>query len=198
MARYSQDSYNPEGVRLLEDQIRDSFGRVTYSYKTHEKCADGLLAALSWIKRGQILLAAISTAGFISMISGTGAVGSFVGAGFSAALLALNLYTKEIDLSDAAQKHRQTGSNLWLIRERYLSLITDLVVEDITIAAIRAKRDALTDELHEIYKDAPSTTSWAYKRAQKALKWNEEMSFSAGEIDAFLPENLRYGKRMPI
>ena len=198
MGLHSQVSHTSESLRLLEDQIRDSFGRVTYSYKTHEKCADGLLTTLSWIKKGQIFLAAISTAGFISVFSDTGAVGALVGAGCSALLLALNLYTKEIDLAEIARKHRQTGSSLWLIRERYLSLITDLVSGNVSHLEIRTARDDLINELHGIYRDAPSTTTLAYRRAQKALKWNEEMTFSVDEIDAFLPENLRYGKRMSI
>ena len=75
------------------------------------------------------------------------------------------------------------------------SLITDVVSEDIPPPEIRKRRDALIDELHDVYRLAPSTTTWAYKRAQRALKWNEEMTFSVDEIDAFLPENLRYSKR---
>ena len=112
MEPHSRASDSDDSTWFLEAQLRDSFGRVTYSHKTHEKCADGLLAIQSWIKIGQIILAAASTAGFISAISGAGVVGSLIGAGFSAVLLGLNLYTKDIDLAETARKHRETGGNL--------------------------------------------------------------------------------------
>ena len=197
MERHSRASDSDDSTWFLEAQLLDSFGRVTYSHKTHEKCADGLLALQSWIKISQIILAAASTAGFIAAISGTGVVGSLIGAGSSAVLLGLNLYTKDIDLAETARKHRETGSNLWFIREKYLSLITDITALDISLSEIRYQRSRLVDELHEVYKNSPSTTAWAYRRAQKALKWNEEMTFSNEEIDDLLPENLRRRNRSP-
>ena len=196
MVPHSRASDSDDSTCFLEAQLRDSFGRVTYSHKTHEKCADGLLAIQSWVKIGQIVLAAASTAGFISAISGTGMVGSLIGAGSSAILLGLNLYIKDIDLAETARKHRETGRNLWFIREKYLSLITDITTRDISLSEIRCQRDRLVDELHEVYRDSPSTTAWAYRRAQKALKWNEEMTFSNEEIDDLLPEILRHRNRL--
>ena len=196
MVPHSRASDSDNSTCFLEAQLRDSFGRVTYSHKTHEKCADGLLAIQSWVKIGQIVLAAASTAGFISAISGTGMVGSLIGAGSSAILLGLNLYIKDIDLAETARKHRETGRNLWFIREKYLSLITDITTRDISLSEIRCQRDRLVNELHEVYRDSPSTTAWAYRRAQKALKWNEEMTFSNEEIDDLLPENLRRRNRL--
>ena len=196
MVPHSRASDSDDSTCFLEAQLRDSFGRVTYSHKTHEKYADGLLAIQSWVKIGQIVLAAASTAGFISAISGTGMVGSLIGAGSSAILLGLNLYIKDIDLAETARKHRETGRNLWFIREKYLSLITDITTRDISLSEIRCQRDRLVDELHEVYRDSPSTTAWAYRRAQKALKWNEEMTFSNEEIDDLLPEILRHRNRL--
>jgi hypothetical protein len=36
------------GVDALEAQIRECFGRVVYSTKTHEKCADNSMEKLRW------------------------------------------------------------------------------------------------------------------------------------------------------
>jgi hypothetical protein len=38
-------------------------------------------------------------------------------------LLALNSYTKNYDLGELGQKHKQAANDLWLIRENYLSLL---------------------------------------------------------------------------
>lgn len=175
----------------LEDQIRECYGRVVYSHKTHEKCADILLARLSNIKLLQIVLSAISTVGFISIIFGTGQAGAIAGGCVSALLLVINGYTKDYDLGQIAQKHRRTATDLWLIREKYLSLLTDMRSEGYREGDVIEKRDELIEELHTLYSGAPSTNFKAYRRAQKALKDLEDMTFSDDEIDAFLPNSLK-------
>ena len=64
-------------------------------------------------------------------------------------------------------------------------------MESESLSEIQRKRDALTDELKEIYVDSPSTTEAAYKKAHKALNLQEEMTFSVAEVDSFLPPALR-------
>ena len=182
---------NQMPVNILEGQIRECFGRVVYSHKTHEKCADILLSRLAKIKLAQIMLSAITTGGFVAAIVGAGYFGTVTGVVFSTALLALNAYVKNYDLGEIAQKHKQAASELWLIREKYLSLLTDLRIGDVTIESLQRRRDVLTNELYAVYSACPSTTSSAYRKAQKSLKYNEEMTFSDSEIDSFLPSEQK-------
>lgn len=181
----------------IEAQLRDCYGRVVYSHKAHEKCADILLSRLSRIKLAQIILASVTTGSFISAFFGTGDVGTAIGLVVSATLLVLNAYTKDYDLGKLAQKHRQSGADLWLIREEYLSLITDLRVGDDSVENVRLRRDALLRRLHAVYAGAPSTTVRAYTEAQKALQQLEEMTFSDEEIDKLLPPRLRSTPAQP-
>jgi len=176
---------------LVEGQLRECYGRVVYSHKTHEKCADILLFRLSRIKLWQIILSSITTAGFIAAIFGAGAVGAVIGVLVSTTLLVLNAYTKNYDLGELAQKHRQAAADLWLIREKYLALITDLRVGKESLEKITARRDELLEDLHGVYSGAPSTTYQAYRKAQEALQQYEEMTFADAEIDALLPRELR-------
>lgn len=178
-------------VSILEGQLRECYGRVVYSHKTHEKCADILLEQQGRIKFWQIVISAVVTGGIVSTFFGAKEIGAAISALLSASLLALNAYTKDYDLGEIAQKHRQAGSDLWLIREKYLSLLTDIRVGDVTLELIRSKRDVLLDELHAVYVGAPSTSFKAYSRAQEALKKLEDMTFSDEEIDAFLPKELK-------
>jgi len=184
----------PEAMRILEGQIRECFGRVVYSHKTHEKCADILLSRLSTIKLWQIILSAVTTCGFIAVVFGAGNIGALIGVTVSALLLVLNSYTKNYDLGELAQKHKQAANDLWRIREKYLSLITDLAIGKKPLETLQKERDGLIDELHSIYCGAPSTTFKAYKKAQDALKKYEDMTFSEAEIDAFLPKELKRGQ----
>ena len=178
---------------VVEGHLRECYGRVVYSHKTHEKCADILLGRLGKIKLAQIVLSSATTAGFIAAILGAGPVGAVIGVGISTTLLVLNAYTKNYDLGALAQKHRRTAADLWLIREKYLVLLTDLRVGEEALAKITNRRDGLLDDLHGVYSGAPSTTDQAYKKAQDALQQNEEMTFSDAEIDAWLPRELRKG-----
>lgn len=193
MEPHSQTNDTPDSRAILEGQLRECFGRVVYSHKTHEKCADILLSRLSQIKLWQIILAALTTGGFIAAVFGAGTIGAFVGVLISTALLVLNAYTKNYDLGELSQKHRQAGADLWIIREKYLSLITDLRMGEKPIEALQRERDDLLQELHSVYSGAPSTTYQAYKKAQEALKQLEDMTFSDDEIDAFLPRALKKG-----
>ena len=54
-----------EEVRALEGQIRECYGRVAYSHKVHEKCADLYHTRLRSLKLIQIVLSAITTCGLI-------------------------------------------------------------------------------------------------------------------------------------
>lgn len=184
-----------EPSRILEGQLRECYGRVVYSHKTHEKCADILLARHSLLKLLQIVLSALTTAGFVStFFARTSAVGAAVGFLVSTALLVLNAYTKDYDLGELAQKHKQAASDIWLLRERYLSLLADLAAHARPLEALRAERDELTSALHTAYAGSPSTTYAAYKKAQEALQRHQDMTFSDAEIDAFLPRELKRGE----
>ena len=194
MDPHSQTDDTKDSRRILEAQLRECFGRVVYSHKTHEKCADILLGQWSKIKIWQIVLSALSAAGFVATVFGAGNAGAILGVGVSTVLLALNAYTKNYDHGEFAQKHKQTAGNLWLIRERYFSLLTDLAMGERPIESLQRERDVILGNLNSIYGGAPATTSKAYLKAQNALKTKEDLTFSEEEIDAFLPKELKRAK----
>lgn len=195
MEQHSQASNAPNIRKILESQLRESYGRVVYSHKTHEKCADILHSKLSNIKFWQIALSALTTGGFVSTFLGSGNIGASIGVAVSTLLLVLNTYTKNYDLGELAQKHKNAANDIWLIRESYLSLITDSLIGDRSIELLQAERDKLIKDLHSVYVGAPSTTFKAYKKAQEALQCNEDMTFTDAEIDSFLPSELKSGKQ---
>jgi hypothetical protein len=192
-----------ENHQILEGQLRESFGRVVYSHKTHEKCADLLIDLHNKIKISQIVLSALVTGGLISslfefeFLMPWKQIGIIVTVVLSTALLVLNSYTKDYDLGEIAQKHRQAGSNLWMVREKYLSLLADLRMKAISCDEIRTRRDNLMEDLHAVYQGAPSTNWKAYRAAQRALKELEDMTFSDDEINAFLPKELKRSSTNP-
>jgi len=178
-------------VKILESQIRQCFGRVAWSHKTQEKCADILNKRNSRIKIFQIVLSVITTTGIIVTIFGNQKWVGILTALISTTLLALNTYLKDYDIGQIAQKHADCASRLWNIRETYLSLLTDIKAETIPIDEIIKRRDELQNKLFSVYHGAPRSISKAYDEASEALKTSEELTLSDEEIDMFLPKELR-------
>ena len=104
-----------------------------------------------------------------------------LGAIVSLALLILNTYTKNFNLIETAQEHKVASDLLWKIREEYVSLLTDFEIMDAD--KIMNKRDELQERTAEVYSNSPRTDIKSYRAAQKALKTEDEQTFSEEEIE---------------
>ncbi len=175
----------------FESQIRECFGKVVYSHKTHEKMADAYDSKNGWLKFFQIVFAAITASGAISAVFIDDMTLKFVTAGISLITLFLSGYAKNFDPGTLAQIHRETASDIWNIREKYLSVLTDIKDTSFSLEDLRQRRDILQSKLYEIYRNAPHTNCKAYKEAQDRLKNQEDLTFNDEEIDQFLPQALR-------
>ena len=186
-----QNSQADPQMDSLEAQIRECFGRVVYSHKTQEKCADITFNLHKKLKLFQIIVSGIVTTSLLLKIFGSNEYALFVSAILSTILFGLNTYTKDYDLGEIAQKHTNAANDLWDIRETYLSLLTDIKCKTLSVGQIVNKRDDLQNRLLNVYSGSPRTNSKAYKLASIALKKNEELTFNDQEIDIFLPKKLR-------
>lgn len=182
------------GDPYLLAQVRESFGRVVYSHKTHEKQADICFSKHRWQQGVLIALTAISSGTFLAAV--VGLLGDPLLTSLATSSIALlvtwiSLGAKTYRFADESDAHRGIASRLWDVRESYISLISDLMSGDVSDEQARARRDELQEATRTAYADAPRTTSKAFTRAQDGLKRNEEMTFTPREIDLFLPEALR-------
>lgn len=181
-----QEYYN-----LLESQIREIYGRVVYTHKTHEKCADVLKQRSDCLKFLEIFLSAATTTSILVVVFGEGKVFQIIAAVCSSILLGITLYSKDFNLLAIAEKHKQAALDVLEVREKLLSLLVDIRIGNTPIEDLQNKRDVLNEQLINVYKGAPKTINKAYQLASKALQENEEFTFSDEEIDKFLPEQLR-------
>ncbi len=178
-------------LTCLQSQIRELYGRVVWTHKTQKKCADILWKRHTRLKVAQIALSALTTTGILVAVFGDNRVIGVVSAILSALLFGINTYSKDYDLGAISQKHSAAASQIWNIRESYLSLLTDLRSGTVTSKEIIAQRDKLQEKLFTTYKGAPRTINAAYREATKGLHLNEELTFSDEEIDHLLPRELR-------
>jgi hypothetical protein len=186
--------HNDNDFLTFESQLRDNYGKIVYSHKTQEKCADILTRRNYLIKNTQIVLSAIITTGLLIKIIGKQDWALIISTIVSAVQLTLSAFLKEYKLGETIQKHSNAALELWETREQYLSLITDLKSNNITISDAKSKRDKLLDKLYKTFKGSPRTFGKAYQEAQKALQFQEELTFKEEEIDKFLPLELRRNK----
>ena len=183
-----RNSRTSQGYKL-ESQIREAFGRVTYTQTCHEKLINRLYKINDRIKVAQIILSALTTGSFLATIISDKVIAGVIGAVFSLGLLILNTYVKNFNLVETAQEHQKASDLLWKIREEYVSLLTDF--EILELKEIMLKRDELQNRTAEVYSNSPRTDSKSYKQAQKALKTEEEQTFAEKEIDVMLPNSVR-------
>ncbi|MGP9490026.1 hypothetical protein CIK76_13075 [Glutamicibacter sp. BW80] len=179
---------------FLLAQVRESFGRVVYSHKTHEKQADICFTKHRWQQGVLVGLTAVSSGTFLAAVVGLlgdPVVSSLMTSSIALLVTWISLGAKTFRLADESDAHRGIASRLWDIRESYISLIADLMSGTVSDAEGRELRDELQEASRDAYSDAPRTTSMAFTRAQNGLKNNEEMTFTPREIDLFLPEALR-------
>lgn len=187
-----RNSQNKIGYQI-ESQIREAYGRVTYSQTSRDKSIHRLEKLNNQIKLWQIILSALTTGSIVTTLLSNKTISTIVAAVLSTMLLILNSYVKNFELVEEANKHKSASDILWKIREEYVSLLTDF--EDLSLEEIRKKRDDLQLRTHEVYMNYPRTDSRSYKLAQKALKTEEEQSFSDNEIDVMLPHSIRRTKQ---
>jgi len=186
----------------LESQVRECYGRCAYTHKTHEKMAERLHARHRRGKWANVILSSLITGGAVSVLfakgSGWEAYAGYATAALSILSLIFNAYLKDLDPGALAQRHRETASDMWNVREAYLSLITDILDTSAPLEALRQRRDGLQSALHKIYHAAPHTDGTAYGKAQKALKYKEDLTFTERELDLMLPSTLRRSERTDL
>ena len=176
----------------LEDQIRECFGRVVYSHKTHERMAESYATKLNRYKVAQIALTGLASTGAVGVFFTDTRWIEIATVLLSFSTLFVSTYLKNFDLGELTQKHRDAASKLWNVRECYLSLLTDLPLLEREAAIER--RDELQTMLVAIYQAAPQTNGKGYQQAQDRLKNKEDLTFTAEEIDCFLPLSLKRAK----
>lgn len=190
-------------VKLLNSQIRNSYGNVFWTHKIHEKDADIYRTWNNWLKISQIILSAISTTGIVYILFGVSKntplqdgcydcvrLAAFLSSAISALLLIANSLSKGYDLGELSASHGATALKLLDLREEYLSLLYDIKARSIGVEDIQHRRDELKERTLAVYANAPRTTSNGYDKAAKAIE-NGEPFFSKESLNKILPVELQ-------
>lgn len=176
----------------IKKQLKESYGRLLYSYTTHNKEAVILEKKLNCYNNCEITLSAITTTGLLGAVFTTENlqdIAIIVSLVLSTILLVIRFINPNDILGKKIENHKNSANKIWVVKEKYLSLLTDLPYLD--VSNIKEKRNQLIEETNLIYQSVPQTSNKAYSQAQKALKENEEQFFTKEELNKILPEHLR-------
>ena len=175
----------------LLDHLRLSFGGVVHDYYAHSAIADRLNRRAWFMRIGEFLLLGGALTANLTAIVRLNPRYAVVGAGLAGAALALFAIYVAVNLESRINAHRWCASRLWLIREKYRALLSEMRDGTLTLDDVRRRRNQLTHELHAIVQHAPMVDRPASLRARETLKAADDRVLTDEEIDAFLPESLR-------
>ena len=173
------------------DVIREEFGRVAYTHKTHEKARELCSRQATISKWVNVVLNALTFGGVFTSVISENRDFLLVALFFATVTAGYTLYQLSFNPSQEAAEHREAAKSLLKIRDNYIHLLADIKGNALSPNEIRSQRDDLSAQAQKVFFAAPDTSYKAYSLARKSLKKREDLTFSDEELDKFLPSNLR-------
>jgi len=162
-------------------EIQETFGRVAYTHKTHEKQAEICEKQARRLKNWNVFFLSVTViAAFVApLVDSVQAAWTAAVAGASG--LAFAIYQLSFDPAAAAAGHRETAKAYLALRDDYRRLLAD-VQAGASTAEVARRRDGLARQLEQLNRLSPQTSPKAYEQARAALQGTEELRFSDKEM----------------
>ena len=185
------NSTNTHDYEKLLGVVRELYGRVAWTHKTHEKEREIWGKKVYQVRWVNVVLIGITT-----LLATAGSITNsqylFIATSlFGAISTAFVVYQLSFNPEKLESEHRRTAKRLLYLRDRYLILIQKVMSGSSSIEQLQEELESIQREVSLIYEYAPDSSTEAYSKAGQALKKKEELTFSPEEIDLLLPENLR-------
>jgi len=175
----------------LLDHIRLTFGQVVHRHRAHEQIAERLARQLSQGRAFELSLLAVTVAATVTAALAEAPPFTLIAAGLATLSLIVRALSVARRLESRVYAHRWCGARLWLIREKYYALLSELSDDLIGVDEARERRDDLMSQLHAVYHHAPMVDRPAYQSAREALAAGTDAALSEEELDRFLPASAR-------
>lgn len=165
-------------------ELRNTFGRVAYTHKTHEKDAERKQRAASSLKVANVVVIGVTTAAAILAPLLSSSVAAWIAAASAILALVFASFQLSFDPSREANAHTLAAKSYLALRNDYRRLIAD--AGDLDLVELRARRNQLAGTLDHLDRTAPPTSPQAYEHARAALRGAEELTFSDDEYGHLL------------
>lgn len=181
-------------MEILESELRQIFASVVWNHKIHEKDADRYNKHFNILETTKIFCLTLTTSGLLSTFFTEQLWVKILATIISAITIFINTYYKTYNLNELKNSHKSTALCYLNLRNKIISLLSDIHSHVIEFDEVRKMRDKILEEYYEICKNAPQTSDKAVEMAKKALEIQKDNTFSDEEIDSYLPIVLRKKK----
>ena len=181
--------------RALDDIVRNHYANVVWTHKIQEKQAEIYEIRYKVLAAINIVFAALTSAGLISIIFADPTWLKIASAVVSFITTAISAFLASFDYKSLAKDNKSAAKKLVCARDELLSLLAKIQLRETPVTELMDRFDTIQKQVHEVYKEAPNTSNKAVKKAGVALKENKEGTYTDEEIDALLPDVLKRGSK---
>jgi SMODS and SLOG-associating 2TM effector domain family 4 len=174
----------------LVDHIRLSFGHVVYSYRAHARVAERLALRAWRLRVTTVGLTGLATVAAVIALNGDRRF-QIAAVALAGAAFAIHSLGSALDFEPRAYAHRTCAARLWLLCEKYRSLLAEVHDGLIQLPAVTERRDALFREVQSVYEYALPADRDSYQIARDAIAESDAGGMSDQAVDRFLPPSLR-------
>ena len=184
---------NDENLKFL-GTIREQYGRICWTHKTHEKAREIATRKTGKIKIGGVVLTFLTlTSIFATIKYPSNEIWFWTATIIGSISFAFQVFSLAFQPEKSESDHRNAAKTLLRLREGYLIIITRLMAGEL-LETVKPDYYKISEQLVDIYPYLPDSDSEAYDAASHALKSSEDLTFSDQEIDHLLPASLRISK----
>jgi hypothetical protein len=180
--------------------IRQTFANTVFTHKMQEIATENKGRKGCYIKISNIILTGLVLATLIlQLIFSDKIYLTYIGAGITIGEVIFLIIQLSFDFDKQMIFHKNSALKYMQLRDKYRSLITDVMNDSVVGQSLISKRDLLQSEYQVISDLSPQTGDEEYEEAQRRLNKrgvvsSEQFTWSDEEIDRFLPEELRLKK----
>jgi hypothetical protein len=174
------------------DHVRLNFDRASQNYTVHAKAAERLAAVTARIRIGVLFLIGIATIAAITSLVEPGRrpfqIAAVIAVGLAFGAHASYL---AVGVEGRVHAHRSCAHRLWLVCDRYRSLLSEIEDGLLDGTSILQRRDELSAEVHTAFDQAFSLDQKAYESVRHAAGEGVQHGDPVGGArDAVLPTSL--------
>lgn len=177
--------------------VRQSFANTVFTHKVQEVAAENAGVLALKVKIANIGIVALALIMLLLQVANpSNLVFSYLGSGITAGEIIFLIVQLTFNFEQIALSHKSSALKYMQLRDKYRSLIVDIMNEQVSQDIITDRRNSLQAEYQVISDLAPQTGTKEYTEAQKRLhtagaSGEEHYTWSDAEINQFLPEHLR-------
>jgi hypothetical protein len=149
------------------EHVRLNFSLAVQNYTVHARAAERLAALALKFRIAILALFAVATAAIITSLFRSGREYQIAAAVLAGIALAAQIFFVAWGIEGRVHAHRSFAHRLWMVCERYRSLLAEIrdgVVDD---AAVLRRREMLSEEMHAVFEQGFPLDEQAFETARQ-------------------------------